>query len=418
MRIGPRTRLIIAIVIIVVLIAEVLSGYFLVSVVQDIQIPQVTIRMNVDFLMATGVALNISLNITNSNSFDINLSNIEVSAVNQNGTTLLTLNLSAFSISAHTQRILIQHKVIGLQAPLTDTIFATLSGTVTARFFGLITKQLPVTIHFITSGLDVINTITGPTINIDAHLHTLTKTGVTLSGVIAITNDNDIDITVENISASVQNPQGQQIGSINNISGGVVAEHHTLGFVFTGMLEYKVFDIQEIHILFQATVGGKIAGFSKTLPISAQLTLPIPSLQDLLNSTVPIEISLYGAFKVHLNGVLVNITFSITNPYILDLYTNDLVVKVWRVDHNTSHLLGSVPLNPCQASTNETGCSQGDLTIPYRNLLFAGTLHLLPTYYELDLNGNFSLAGINQKLPLSFNAFLSPHLLRKPPTTP
>ena len=418
MHIGPRMRLLLAIIIIVVFIAEVVTGYLLLSVVQDIQMPQATIRMNIENLTASDVSLNISFEITNPNSFDIDLSTIQVSSTNQHGTTLLTLNLSAASIPAHTQRTIEEHKTIGLQAPLTDTITTMLSGTVTARFFGIITKQLPVTIHIITSGVDIINTITIPAIQMDVHLHELTKTGVTISGSIGIKNSNFIDITVENITASVQNASGQQIGSIDSISGGVVAGRHTLTLAFTGTVGYEVFDIQETHILLQATVGGTIAGFSKTLPLSAELSLPVPSLQDLLNSTTPVEISLFGAFKLRPSGVLVNITFEITNPYVIDLYTNDLVVKVWRVDQNISHVLGSVPLKPCISSTNESSCSYGEIIIPYRKLFFSGVHRLLPTYFELDLLGNFSLAGINQKLPLSFNAFLSPHLLRKTTTTP
>ena len=310
--------------------------------------PQATIRMNVENITANDVALNISFNITNPNAFDIDLSTISVTATNENGTRLFTLNLSGVSIPAHAQNTITEHEAIGLQAPLTDTITTTLSTTATARFFGLITKQLPVTVHLITSGLDIINTINAPAIHIDARLHTLTKTGVVLSGIIEITNNDSIDFTVKNITVSVHNASGYSIGDTVMFFGGVATGHSTLQIPFDIVVNYTIFDIQEIRILFQANVGATIAGFSKTLPVSAELSLPVPSLQELLNSDVPIEISLYGTFNLRLTGVLVNISFEIQNPYVIDLYTNDLTVKVWRVDKNTSRLMGEVPLQTVQ----------------------------------------------------------------------
>jgi hypothetical protein len=411
MHIGPRLKKLLIILVIVMLIAEILAAVFLFSVIQGIQVPEATVHLQIVNVSSSGIMLGTVINVSNPNTFDVSLEGTTISVVNQDGTMILNLTVPNDSIPAQSQRTISSNKTVVFTGPLTSVFTATIHSRLGIRFFGIIDRQIPVTVHVVTSGVDVITSMMVPGIRIDANLDTIIPTGVPFSGTIVITNPNPLGITLDNMTVSVFSGV-QMLSQIINISGAVVEPEATTEIPFTGELGIAIFNIQQLRFLFSASAEAVVAGLRKTLPITAELFLPIPSLQVLLNSTVPLEVSLQASFKLRPNGVHVNITFSIINPYVLDLYGDDLKVNVWRIDRNVSHLLGSVSLTPLMVSTKVSEHQHGDVLISYRTLLFAGTGHLLPSLYELDLNGNFSLAGINQSLPLSFNAFLNPHVFQ------
>jgi hypothetical protein len=418
MKVSPRAKKLLVILVIIVLIAEIVAAVFLYSVIQGVQVPEATVHIKIVNVTSSEITLGAAINVSNPNSFDVSLDGTTVSMVNENGTTILNFTVPNDNIPAHAQKTITSNETLAFTGPLTSVFTTTIHSTVGIHFFGIVNRQLPVTVHVITSGMEVISSIAVPEIRVNARLQTLVPTGIPFSGTIEVTNPDHLDFILGNMTVSVFTGDGQMLGQVIDVPGTVVAADKTTMIPFSGELGFTIFNIQQLRFLFQATAEAMVAGLHKTLPISAEAILPIPSLQVLLNSTVPVEISLLGSFRLRPSGVLVNITFEIRNPYVLDLFTDDIVVGVLRIDQNVSHLLGSVPLVPCLVSTNASVCRYGDITIPYRTLFFSGSHRLLPSLFELDLNGNFSLAGINQTLPLSFNAFLNPHLFRATQSRP
>jgi LEA14-like dessication related protein len=408
MRLSDRAKKLLGVLVVVLLIAEVIAAVLLFSIINGVQVPEATVRLKIVNVTSSAITLGAGIAVYNPNSFDVSLAGTSILVTNQDGSVILNLTVPDDSIPAQSNKTITTNKTVAFTGPLTDAFTATIHSTLGIKFFGIVNRQLPVTVHVVTSGADIISTMTVPDIRIDAKLGAMTPTGVPFSGTIVITNPDPLGFTLGNMTVSVFSGD-QMLSEIMNISGSVVEPKKTTSIPFIGMLGIAIFNVQQLRFVFWASAEAMVAGLHKTLPITAEMFLPVPSLQVLLNSTVPLEISLMASFKLKPRGVLINITFMIENPYVIDLYNTDLVVSVLRMDQNVTHLLDLVALKPFFVSTNVTESEYGQTLIPYRTLLFSGSRHIIPTLFELDLDGNFSLAGINQSLPLSFNAILDPH---------
>jgi hypothetical protein len=127
---------------------------------------------------------------------------------------------------------------------------------------------------------------------------------------------------------------------------------------------------------------------------------------------------LSGSFKLRARGVLCTIEFAIYNPSKIPLDARNLMCSIFRLDKNETHLLGQQNMNPCTIEPKNKVCLSTQILIPYSKFLFSGTRRILPDWFILTIEGNFSISGVNRSLPISITGNLSPHLFMNKGATP
>ena len=68
-------------------------------------------------------------------------------------------------------------------------------------------------------------------------------------------------------------------------------------------------------------------------------------------------------------------------------------------------------MDTCIIPSKNEVCIKTNLTIPYLSLITSGSDKLLPEWFVISIKGNFSIEGTNQKIPMSFNGYISPHFI-------
>ena len=412
MRLGSSTKKIGTLVIFIVLIIEIVMGIFLFFIIQTVKAPDVGVTLQIINITSDSIILNAQLDVSNPNRFDVDLKNIDVSISNFSGSGILFLQGKGGSISAGKNRTFFAQKTTGFSGTLGDSFTVNVKGMVGVVFLGLIEKQIPVSVHITVTNMEVIDVISIPKVNMDFKLDKLTKTGILFSGAIDFSNADTFDFYIQNISISILTEDGKNLLTLNNIPDGIISAQGSLSLPVTSEIQLEVFNSQKIFVQLVGDAGFHLLGLHKTFPIFAKIAFSIPTIQEFLNSTASIGISVYSDFKLTARGLLINLTYVVVNPFIIDITAYDIICTIYRIDNGVIYELGSTPLEACLISGNETNCQPGEILIPYWKLFLTGAHQILPDWFQLNLNMNFSVIGVNQFIPATFNAYLDVHLLR------
>jgi hypothetical protein len=69
-------------------------------------------------------------------------------------------------------------------------------------------------------------------------------------------------------------------------------------------------------------------------------------------------------------------------------------------------------MEPTSVEPIEVDYLEAQLLVPYIKIFTSGTKKIFPDWFVIQIEGNFSLIGVNQSIPVSINATINPHLLR------
>jgi len=75
-------------------------------------------------------------------------------------------------------------------------------------------------------------------------------------------------------------------------------------------------------------------------------------------------------------------------------------------------MIAQQPMGPSTLESKKQDYLETQILIPYLKLLTAGTQKILPDLFVIRLQGNFSIAGVNQSIPVSLDATINPHLIQ------
>jgi len=70
-------------------------------------------------------------------------------------------------------------------------------------------------------------------------------------------------------------------------------------------------------------------------------------------------------------------------------------------------VMESTTVEPAQQDYVET-----QLLVLYIKLFTSGTKKIFPDWFVIKIQGNFSIAGVNQSIPVSIDATINPHIIR------
>jgi hypothetical protein len=69
-------------------------------------------------------------------------------------------------------------------------------------------------------------------------------------------------------------------------------------------------------------------------------------------------------------------------------------------------------MEPITVKPGQQDYLETQLFVPYIKIFTSGTKTIFPDWFVIQIDGNFSVVGVNQLIPVSLNATVNPHFLR------
>jgi LEA14-like dessication related protein len=398
------------IILIVVIIINVIAGAFLFIDIQILKAPVIHIDIEPIELTQDTVTIEARATITNPNSFDVSIGNFNVVSTTKDGYEIGRFLIEGGTVSPQESKTFIARDKLGFNGHDYTVIKNTITADIGISVLGVIKKTIPFEMTIDASLADIINKITVPILHLQANVDEVTRDGLHFSGIIDAYNPNDFEIFIENLSLLMKTEKNVNVGNFT-IDGGILEPAASLTINASGTLLFKALDAESIRVNLSGIAGAKIAGITKTLPLSLDIEVAIPDIATLLSLDTSIDFLVSGSFKIRLRGILCNIEFAMYNPSNIPLDLRNLVCYFSRLDGDKTQLLGMQNMNPCTVEPKNEECLSTQIIIPYSKFLFSGTGRILPDWFIIHINLNITISGVNQTLPISIIGYLSPHFL-------
>ena len=223
-------------------------------------------------------------------------------------------------------------------------------------------------------------------------------------------NPNLFEMSLENFTVRVETETGDLVGEISQIQGTIVPKGNT-EFHLNGSLFYEALNAKTLNLIITGNAGVHLMGIDKTIPLSATAQLFIPDIKELLFQNESLGITLSLEAKIRLRGFLTTIGLALYNPSKIPLQAHDLMCSVYGLTGENKKLIAQKPMEPSTLEPEIPDYLETQILLPYLKLVTAGTGKLFPDWFVIRLQGNFSISGVNQSIPVSIDATISPHLI-------
>jgi len=378
-------------------ILNIVAGAFLFLDIQQMNIPEITITLEVINITADEAVLQTTLFINNHNSFPIFLQNLAMITVDENGNTINHLTIDGGETKAYDNRTFTTTINIRFNDSLPNHLTSRLTGIFGTIFFGIIKKTFPFTFSIVTFLNNILEQFTMPRIHLAANFSDITQEGINFTGVIEITNPNTIGIEIEDLSANITTETGIYVGTVS-IQGKTIPAKTTKQLTGSGWILLKALDAESLRMTLTGDIIIYVAGIRKPMNLSMEADLVPPSLERLL-SDLPTEASLTGDYTYTLkDGLHDKITFTIKNPNKLTLFADDIIVQIYRVDGTKTRLLSNGTLPDGLITPQSTTVLQGDMFIPLTQLWPRRGERFIPDQLQVILRSNVTIQGFNQTI--------------------
>lgn len=376
--------------------------------IQALEAPDITVTFQPTTFTPNNVTVQTTVLIKNPNSFDIIIGDIIIDVTTQDHTPYFTLILNGDIIAPQQDITLSSKDILSFQGAIPETLNCTITGILGVRLMAMFEKTLPYTIHLVVPLQIILDEITAPDITLTTKLTTLTEQGISLNGTIQIKNPNSYKLTLQNMTLLCTTENGEQVGEFairhNNVAG-----QETTVLTYYGSIYFTSLNAETLTLSFSGTATAQIAGITQSLPLSAQAFLAVPDIREILLINESLEFSLSGQFKPRLRGLVVIIGFTIKNPSNIPLEVRDLVCSIEVITGDTTHILGQQTMESCVITPHNEICRTTQILIPYRKFFTLHTGRLLGDWYQISIQGNFSIKDVQQTIPISLRGYLSPH---------
>jgi LEA14-like dessication related protein len=388
---------IIVILIVAATILNIVAGAFLFLDIQQMEIPEMTLTIEILSITTDEAVLQTTLSIDNHNPFSIILQNLTMNTVDENEKTINQLAIPGGETKAHENRTFTTTASIRFDGSLPHHLTSRLTGNFGTVFFGIIKKTFPLKFSIVTSLNDILEQFTLPHIHLSANFSDITQEGINFTGVIEISNPNTIDISIENLSANITTEAGVHVGTVH-IQGEIIPAKTTKQLTGSGWILLKALDAESLQMNLTGDIIISVAGIRKPMNISVEADIVPPQL-ELLLSDLPTEASLTGDYSYTLkNGLHDTVTFSINNPNKLTLLAKDITVQIFRVDGTKTRVISNGTLPDGIITPQSTTKLQGDMFIPLTQLRPRLGERFIPDQLQVVLRSNVTIQGFNQTI--------------------
>jgi LEA14-like dessication related protein len=348
---------------------------------------------------------------TNYNSFDLLIKNLEIIGKTPEGDTIVDLHLISGTIAAKHQKTFSTNDSISFTGDFSSKIFSTVQGTLSVTFAGIYEKTIPFIVNITASFHDLLANISPPTIDIVAEISEITEKGVVFHGTVNIENPNFFEMSLENLTTRFTTENGTLVGQLTPLQGSIkptdTSHFHVNGTLFLQALNAKI-----ITIYVNGKAGIHLMGINKSITLSTKAQLPIPDIKKLLFQNESLGISITLDVKIRLRGFLTTIGLQLYNPTKIPLQANDMLCSIYGLTGENIKMISQKSMEPCTIESNEKDCVETQVLIPYIKLFTSGTKKILPDWFVIRIQGNFSIAGVYQSIPISIDANINSTLIR------
>ncbi|PNX52810.1 MAG: hypothetical protein BV458_07700 [Thermoplasmata archaeon M9B2D] len=394
---------------ILILINAVIGGVF-VFFVQDIREPEIDVEFNLSQITTDDLRFTAKISMTNNNQYDLVIKNLNIIGKTPDGDIILDVRFVGGSIPARQQRVFATNETLAFSGDISSKIYSSIQGIFGLNFAGIFEKTIPFHINITASFQDLFRNISTPTLSIMAEVTEITENGVLFKGSIQVNNPNLFEMSLENFTARVETEKGDLVGDFSAIQGTIIA-NSTTDFSLNGALLYEALNAETLNLIVAGNAGVHLMGIDKSIPLSATAHLLIPDIKELLFHNESLSITLSLDAKVRFRGLLTTIGLALYNPSKIPLQAHDLICSVYGLTGENKKVIAQKPMEPSTLEPEKQDNLETQILLPYLKLVTAGTGKLFPDWFVIRLQGNFSIAGVNQAIPVSIDATISPRLI-------
>jgi LEA14-like dessication related protein len=407
---GRKITIGVLLLVILIIINAVIGG-ILVFFIQDIHEPKIDVEFNLSQITTDEMRFTAIISMVNENQFDLLIKNLNIIGKTPDGNIILDLQIAGGTIAAQQQRLFTTNDTLSFDGELTSKIYGSIQGIFGVNFAGIFEKTIPFQINITASFQDLFNNISCPRLSILAEVTEITENGILFHGIISVENPNSFEMSLENFTTRIETENGNLVGEISQLQGNIIP-NATSQFHLNGTLSYEALNAKIVTLRIVGNAGVHLMGIDKSIALSATAQLPIPEIKELLfhNESLGITISL--DVKLRLSGFLTTIGLTLYNPSKIPLQANDLLCSIYGLTDGNQKMMAQKLMEPTSVEPTRQNYLETQLRIPYLKIFTSGTKKIFPDWFVIQIEGNFSLAGVNQSIPVSINATINPHLLR------
>lgn len=393
------------------IIGNAVIGGLLVFFIQDIKEPKIDVEFNLSQITTDELIFTARISIDNDNHYDLLIKNLNIVGKTPHGNTILDVEFVGGKIPAKQQRIFSTNETLSFSGDLSSRIYSSIQGVFGVSLAGVFEKTIPFHINITGEFEELLTNISIPKLSILAEVSTITETGVSFHAIVRVENPNLFAMTLQDFTARIQTEQGTLVGEFSEIQG-IITPNATTDFYLNGTLLYEALNAKVLTLMVTGNAGVHLMGITKSITLSTTAQLPIPDIKELLFHNESLGITLSLDVKLRVRGFLTTIGLTLYNPSKIPLQANDVLCSIYGATGENKKLIAEKPMEPATLEPKQQDFLETQILIPYLKLLTAGTRRIFPDWFVIRIQGNFSIAGVNQSIPVSIDATISPRLIR------
>ncbi len=396
---------------VILIIINTIIGSVLIFFIQDIHEPKIDVEFTLSQITTDEMRFTARISMENDNQFDLIIKDLNIIGKTPGGDIILDIQFVGGRIVAKQHRIFTTNETLSFSGELPSKIYSSLQGIFGVNVLGIFEKTIPLHINITASFQDLFNNISSPTLRALAVITKITEDGVLFQGIVSVENPNYFEMSLENFTARIENENGELVGEFPQIQG-IITPKATSQFHLNGTLFFKALNAEVLTLRISGNAGVHLMGINKAIPLSTIAQLPIPDIKQLLfgNESLRITISLNA--KILASGFLATIGLTLYNPSNIPLEAKDMLCSIYGLTGENQKMIAQKPMKPSTVELKKQDFLETQILIPYLKLFLAGTQKILPDLFVIRIQGNFSIAGVNQSIPVSLDATINPRLIR------
>jgi LEA14-like dessication related protein len=408
----PTKKTILAIILVALLLVNIVAAAFIFIDIQVLAFPNTTLRVDVIEINTDEIIIHHNIQLYNPNSFEMILRDFQIVARTTDGDEVINMTIEGGSVPGQSHQNYSANDRIVMKGNLSGLLSSTITGVVGFNLFGIITKTIPLKVTVLTSLKEVLNKIAVPDITIRAKFGTITRTGINLTTEIEVSNQNPFGMFIEDFKVDILAETGNNVGFFM-VSGATIPAESTVTISGEGSVILEALNAKTLFISLEATAGANIAGVSKSLPLSAQIEIIMPNLEELVPPDKPLELSMDIDLSRTRGGFNGNMTLEVINPTKIPFIANELIVMYYGVKNDKKYLVAEGPFGSGELVPESTTYFYGDMMISYSKLFnFSAGKGFLPDKVFAQLRAKISLPGVTIYIPVAIGSYIDFHLLR------
>jgi LEA14-like dessication related protein len=405
---SDKKKIVFTLLVFILLIINIIVSALLFLDIQIIEMPETTIEIDLIEIDAKELLLQTSIEIYNSNRFEIIVDNFEVVTKTINGDEIARINIDGGSISSNSKKIFESSDAIEFKGQGYSTLASKVTGTVGVNFLGFIKKTLPIAVNIITSLGDVIEDISAPITHISINFGELTQEGIDFTGLIDIYNPNPIEMYIEDFTVEIETETGEIVGNLN-VTGGTIPVKSSFILNGYGRIFIEALNAQTLLVNMSSIAGVKIAGINKSIPFSIDTRINIPRLDDILSLDAPTDAIIKSDMKATLRGFTADMTLEVSNPNRIGLIARDVIFSIYRADGDEKELVGRSIIEEAEVGAEDTTEIPTQILLPYSKLFYSRGKGFLPDALLVLIRANITVPGVDTHIWIGVSGYQDMH---------